>query len=369
MNKDSLMLSKSKCGLAAIVITVGLGFQSLAQAQTTDPTATGLSEMSGVLEQIKTEITNFYSSFKEYYGLSLGEDEYVAPIYFKTPDIQAIKDSATAVKNINADSSIISSGQLLTRENILTLTTTPPDYRLCLNCAQSTDGGQVYSAIDLGQSFLGTLTDYGIPWTLDKYGKFFKSNVVGDQGARTKFQNNTLPQQASMSLDALLGPRGYAQQTSGSQTIEESDLAAKFIKMAGGLTDPLPLENSLPDEPTDPNASNPRLRYILKVLNYAARTSVGIANLNQSLAKRIKSGDDNKSPLEHEYDMASRRLSNEWHEQMEQAAPLAIQREMLYTLAEMNYQMFQMRQQNERLLTTVSILQLQLLEMNKSTIR
>jgi hypothetical protein len=114
------------------------------------------------------------------------------------------------------------------------------------------------------------------------------------------------------------------------------------------------------------------IAYLLAIRSYAAAQSVGLSNLYQLYAERMKvqglgkaaglEGDANAdaSPLQVAEYAAKRRLtSKDWYQKMEQASPVSIQRETLYVLAEMRWELFQSRLATERLNAALSTLQLQ----------
>lgn len=119
---------------------------------------------------------------------------------------------------------------------------------------------------------------------------------------------------------------------------------------------------------------------------YAAQTSVGIANLYYIMSKRIpqpsqtastgssgsdgtKSNSENISQALSEFNMATWRLYNtgqtaqssnpQWLTQINTATSATVQKEIAVLLAEINYQLYLNRQQEERLLMTESVLLLQ----------
>ena len=53
-------------------------------------------------------------------------------------------------------------------------------------------------------------------------------------------------------------------------------------------------------------------------------------------------------------------MNPNWYSEMETAKPLSVNREMLYVLAEMRLEMYRQRLIEERLLATVSIMQMQM---------
>ncbi|HAU1151697.1 TPA: type IV secretion protein IcmX [Legionella pneumophila] len=116
---------------------------------------------------------------------------------------------------------------------------------------------------------------------------------------------------------------------------------------------------------------------------YAAQTSVGVSNLYYILSKRLPqnmSGDQNNpnvtSQALNEFNMATRRLfdpaasqdpKKQWINQINEASPATVQKEIAVLLAEINYQMYLDRQIQERILLTNSIMLLQNLKAAQPT--
>lgn len=113
--------------------------------------------------------------------------------------------------------------------------------------------------------------------------------------------------------------------------------------------------------------------YFVIQRGFAALMSVGESNLYEMLAKRmpqkLTSGDPNggkptptSSVALNEFKMATRRLydptdtqqNNSWVDQINTASPATVQKEMAFLLAEIRYEMYLARQQQERLLLTNS---------------
>lgn len=109
------------------------------------------------------------------------------------------------------------------------------------------------------------------------------------------------------------------------------------------------------------------LGYILGLRVYAAQMSLPMQNFYESLAKRMVLPTDSSSSQKtsqalNEFVMASYRLytpssSNDggaatsaWQDMINSASPATVQKETALILAEINYQLYQMRQQQEKLL-------------------
>lgn len=109
--------------------------------------------------------------------------------------------------------------------------------------------------------------------------------------------------------------------------------------------------------------------YFTKLRSYAAVTSVAYSNLYYVLSKRLPqntSGSDSSSATSqalNEFTMATWRLytpggntNANWLNQINQAPPATVEKEMVTLLAEINYQLYLTRQQQERLLLTNTML-------------
>ena len=117
--------------------------------------------------------------------------------------------------------------------------------------------------------------------------------------------------------------------------------------------------------------------YRTMLRGYAAQESVGTSNLYHLMQKRRSvptgqthtSNTKNTSQMEEEYNMATYRIFNPdgsgstaketlWQANLKQASSAAIQKQMALLLAEINYQLFLNRKEQERILLTLSAMQL-----------
>lgn len=112
--------------------------------------------------------------------------------------------------------------------------------------------------------------------------------------------------------------------------------------------------------------------YLASLRTYASQMSVGMSNLYYIFGKRLpqKQGTTADAPQMSqalsEYNMATWRLSQSqtqgqeaWLDKINKASSATVQKEIAILLAEINYQMYLNRQQDERLLLTQSVLLLQ----------
>lgn len=123
-------------------------------------------------------------------------------------------------------------------------------------------------------------------------------------------------------------------------------------------------------------------KYVLGLRVYAARVSVGIQNIYEILGARKKLNPEEDDPSQassqalNEFKMATYRLYNPkanpnslntasdsdavpWQQMINEASPARVQKETAILLAEINYQLYLMRKQQEKILLTNSVMLLQ----------
>jgi len=121
--------------------------------------------------------------------------------------------------------------------------------------------------------------------------------------------------------------------------------------------------------------------YLAGLRVYAAQKSVGISNLYYIMSKRmpqkpVPSQPNPTSQAMSEFNMASWRLfkpdsaaagnkNSQWITDINTASPATVQKEIVTLLAEINYQLYLTRQQEERILLTNSMLLLQSINGNR----
>lgn len=226
------------------------------------------------------------------------------------------------------------------------------------------------------------------------------SNVLGplpkaDEYFSYKFNQQFIPQ---LNSNALIAPflyslsspdetgaagGGFGREEKRLSAQNQAQAAQNFIRYAANLVTPTPLPNqreysrlykqakTADSEIDRKNAEAALVEYLTSLQVYAAQSSVALGNLYYILSKRMpqnQSADTTKNTSQalSEFTMATWRLYNpegqankQWINQLNQASPASVQKEMATLLAEINYQMYLSRQQNERLLLTNSILLLQ----------
>lgn len=208
-----------------------------------------------------------------------------------------------------------------------------------------------------------------------------------------------------LNMDTLLSPLMYTTTSSNANSTSSSpdsgqgqglpaqtqaQQAANFIRYVTSAVNPLllPSYNSYNNmlaqalnysQQTSPSdqakAQITLINYMTKLRVYAAQSSVGISNLYYMLSRRLPqnpvSGNGGpSSEALNEFTMASWRLYNpnanggtspnqQWLTQINQGSNASVQKEIAILLAEINYQLYLTRQQQERILMTESILLLQ----------
>ncbi len=154
--------------------------------------------------------------------------------------------------------------------------------------------------------------------------------------------------------------------------------ASNFIKYAANLGDPITTIkwSDLNDEQKQKLDSTATGRdYKVYVRSQVAARSVAIDNLLDMLAERTPSKDlgtqaglsqADASALQVKEHIATRRTRDaEWYNNMAKASPATIARETLFVLAEIQNQLYDLHKDNERLLATSSMLQLQGTQLSK----
>lgn len=233
------------------------------------------------------------------------------------------------------------------------------------------------------------LTGPGIVFNI--LGTDFLSQPAATARPITNLSQSSLDQ---MNLDSLLAPITYTTtspslgtgspfggnpQNTGLSTSNQAQLANNFIRYVSANILPMTLptlktfrdymttwQDTTKDQPTRLNARLEIVKLISGLRTNTALMSVGLSNLYHSFARRMpNSATQNKSELQVEYEMATRRLFNpaqgsaDWHQEMEKADITTLLREINYTLSEINYQLFLNRQMMERNMAATSTMVLE----------
>jgi len=272
-------------------------------------------------------------------------------------------------------------------------TLTTPDYTYCTS--DNTSSGTLKTDCDY-------LDQYKVMQNILEAGDY-AANLPGVTDVVSPAYNKPLVSQ--LNAETLLGPLLYNTQASNgnstsSSSAEESSgtglsaetqavQAANFVRYLSQQIIPMSLasyqnysntlnnaNNTSLDMSTRNEARNSLYNYLTKLRSYAALKSVGESNLYSMLGKRTLNPKTNSSQAYDEYIMATRRLFNpsttsvsgantnsdttsQWTKDMEKASSITLMRETVYLLAEINYQLYLTRLQEERLLMAMSAMQLQ----------
>lgn len=175
-------------------------------------------------------------------------------------------------------------------------------------------------------------------------------------------------------------------QNAGLTAQSQAQQAANFIRYAAGIVAPASLPklrnyDTLYSKAKNADGSTSQMdqmqaqalltSYFTSLRVYAAQTTVGLGNLYYILSKRLPqnqsaSGSNPTSQAMSEFIMATRRLYNpdlspnkQWINQINDGSPATVQKEMAILLAEINYQLYLNRQQEERMLLTSTMMLIQ----------
>jgi intracellular multiplication protein IcmX len=269
---------------------------------------------------------------------------------------------------------------------------TTPDYSYCMNndlTAWVNDCNYLYNT-SVNKNVIGSVPDYLKAFTYS-------------------YNQSVLPQ---LNGNTLVGPLLYTTQqtqTSGGSNEQQVDTtkgltannqiqeAANFIRYVSRGVNPINLPTVQAYQQayttatsTDPttsindknNAQANITSYLSDLRTYAAENSVALSNLYAILARRMpqqKSQDSSSQSTDQssssptsqalsEFQMATRRLyspnnqQEQWIDKINNASSATVQKEIAVLLAEINYQLYLNRQQEERQLLTSSIMLLQALQ-------
>lgn len=194
----------------------------------------------------------------------------------------------------------------------------------------------------------------------------------------SELNTNSLIAPLMYSTESSSPPSPYGGLTAGNQMQQ----AANFIRYATGEVAPIALPtyqayrkileraHDTQDPLQQSQAQAALAKYLVNLRIYASQSSVGIANLYYILSKRMPQRNESSSAESpdssqalNEFTMATWRLynpnktaNNDWLAQINQASAATIQKEMAILLAEINYQLYLNRQEQERLLLTNTML-------------
>ena len=198
-----------------------------------------------------------------------------------------------------------------------------------------------------------------------------------------------LPLVPELNANTMLAPLMYNTESvdsSGTGLVAGSQAAqaANFVRYLTDQTQPYPLAKyktyydllstltSSGASISDINTAKKSLyEYLVGLRSYAAQMSVGFSNLHYILGRRMQNTQTKTSAAYDEYTLATHRLFNpgsedlststpsQWLTDMKTAAPGEVDKQMLFLLAEINYQLYLDRKQNERLLLAITAMQMQ----------
>lgn len=188
----------------------------------------------------------------------------------------------------------------------------------------------------------------------------------------------------NLNFDVLIAPLAFVSDNKGTTPSPEVE-SLNFIRFLSSQANPLQVADPKTLQGADPNK---RTAYLVTLRNYVASQSVATSNLYQMLAKRhvipnlgaqagMTDAQGNPvtdaSQLQVENYIATRRVNNPaWYHAMEKASPTAVARETLYVLAEIESSLNDLKRTNERMLATLSameLISLQNLRTNVDTMR
>lgn len=336
----------------------------------------GGQDLVAKLEEIRGLVNGMKSGFASYFGLFDENDEasanYPNPSNFRY-DFAASDAGAEGIEaswpNIRDSQQQI--GRIFKR--------IPRTVNPGTNEESTTPGAVIPEGADLTMSDLVSMllmNNNRRTEQLQHYAKIPMRNFYVDDGANvtplgsrqldqdsTNTQDEQYQNTRSLSLDTLLGPLNYGEmqlRTVGNDGLanntDYTNLAKNYIAYVTGMNNP-PLVN-IPDSNMTKISRNKRIN---KVRMFYALQSVALSNLNQMYARRLPRG-GNDSVVAEEKKAFSRWMSQNFNDQYKDASPLLLQKIQTRILAEMNYQLYETRQQNERILATLSALEM--LELN-----
>ena len=204
------------------------------------------------------------------------------------------------------------------------------------------------------------------------YLSMFNINKPFKEESTSEEKNN---QNHVLNINTLLAPTSYQKENTSSYSSatssekSQSKDALNFIRFLSAIPSSVPLLTRNEFR----NMGENRKDYLARLRNYAANLSVALSNFEDMYAKRLpkkdQQGREQGSLLGTLAKDASTRMSEEWYKDMEQATPLKMQQETLKTLNSINMHLHLSYLQNERILATLSTLQLQSLETTKAMIK
>ncbi len=352
------------------VLTCGVLLSTLLTA------APVFADESDILNQILTVVTNI----SNYLGINI------------TPDNQNQIPPTPATPNITQTETIMGAYQKnYNNAYVLSLPSTynpavdqPPSF----NPPQSLNQQSIYNALTTTNAALihAYMGELGITQSAPT-----STNTYATSPSQQEAANEN---DKALNFDSLFGPSGYnTTNTSGTTSNSNTDpetLALNFIRFVSGLANPVSVA-SLNDLNAMGVSTAQRYDYLVALRSYIAAQSVGTSNLFQMLSRRhiypglgssvgMKQADtvdssgnvtqgaavaDASQSQVDDYVAQRRTTTIAWYQNMEKATPITVQRETLYVLAEIQASLNEMKKLDERILATLSAMQLMQLQTAK----
>jgi intracellular multiplication protein IcmX len=300
---------------------------------------------------------------------------------------------ASANYNTPSTSGSVTVNALLDQENyqndpinqsIINILTTP-NYTVCMNNDETAwlSDCNVLHNMTIGTNIIGTL-----PQPSEYYTYAYNETVVPQLNGNTLIAPLLYTTTAPQTSGSSSGSGGTTGSTSALTASNQLQEAVNFIRYAS-------LKLNLINLPTQQNyntayataistdttvlasdkasAQNKINSYLAQLRAYAAQASVPMSNLYYILSKRMpqQNGTDANTQTSQalsEFQMATSRIyapnssgdqAAQWIQQINAASPATVEKEIAILLAEINYQLYLNRQQEERLLLTQSMMLLQ----------
>lgn len=363
------MVKRKQLILGSIVaLTMSAGIVNSAMADTQI-----LIEIRNKLSDIETKFKNYKDNFEDYYGINA--NGYAKPTSTELPGfadaktlrnnlatLGADKTNQTIVREFDNSGQVVgmgldnSSNSSLTQEDLVSFMSVPFSAKDCADCKITVD--KIYER---------NAQDLTFPYFKVSQSEILSSGTVG-----SGYKNPAAA--APLNANSLLGPLKYGESSVtlydpenplGSLFEGNSNLPRKIIgKNALSFIQHLISFNRFRINPKLPAKSElthegvkARNEYLARLYTFASQVSIGISNINQMYASRVPNA-GGKSKLEAENDMVMRHMKADWQDSIKNGNPAMVQKEMVFLLAEMNYQLYQNRLLMERLLLTASAQQL-----------
>jgi hypothetical protein len=204
--------------------------------------------------------------------------------------------------------------------------------------------------------------------------------------------NCNAPTNAQFNADTLLSTTGYVAKAQQTGQTDQTTIST-LINFLANLNQSLPNPGfTATDTPAARSALLQRgdvQSYILAIRNIGALQSMALSNFNMLAQERLivpnlgtnagmttlppagsstpPSAIKDASQLQLDKFLIDRRVNNAaWYTAMNTASPTALQRETVFILAEMQRQLYELRMLNERMLATLSTMQMTMLQLGTS---